>query len=599
MSEQISLKQIQDVLREADLGSMPDMRVAVLRNVTVETLEPYLRFHALRIGRNAQVRFGEYNAIYQEAVGGSGIMDATTDCVLVFMILDELSWKLSRCFTAFSREEIGEEVRRIEEHVAAILQGIRAQTSAMILWHGFEPPAYPAYGIWDGQGVDSQGAVVRKLNDMLRTSLRAVENAYFVDMGVLLLRVGADGFYDPRHWYLSRAPYAPTALRAIAEEDARYLRVLTGRNKKCLVLDCDNVLWGGILSEDGMYGIKLGNTYPGSPYMEFQQEVLSLYHRGILLCLCSKNNEADVLEVLRTHADMVLREEHIAAARINWEDKASNIAALACELNIGLDSMVFMDDSPFEINLVRQVLPEVMCIHCPADKPVFYRDLLRGSGLFDTLTVTREDRMRGAAYKAESNRRALRAQTTDLTGYLTSLDMKMTIASARDANIARIAQLTQKTNQFNLTTRRYADADIRAMSRSADHEVFCLSLRDNFGDFGIVGAVVLAYEGSAARFDIMLLSCRALGRGVEDVLLAHALDLARGRGLIRAVGEYLPTAKNVQVATFYASRGFVPLSEGPQGGEAFGLDLRQGPQPQAPSYCQYITILPEADGSGQ
>jgi FkbH-like protein len=379
-------------------------------------------------------------------------------------------------------------------------------------------------------------------------------------MNRCLMNVGAKRFYDPRYWHIAKAPYAREALQEIANEAFKYIRPLRGKNKKCLILDCDNILWGGIIGEDGLAGITLGKTHPGSAYYEFQQEIVNLYHRGIILALCSKNNEADVWEVFDQHPDMVLRREHIATAQINWYNKAQNLRQVAEDLNIGLDSIVFMDDSAFEVNLIRQMLPEVEAIHLPEDRVVEYRDILASGGWFDTLTLSEEDRQRGAMYQAEAVRKRLLAESTDLESYYRSLDMVLEIRLANEFSIPRIAQLTQKTNQFNLMTRRYSDADITRLSGSETADVISLRLQDRFGDAGIVGVCILKYEDKTALIDNFLFSCRALGRGVEDAFLVQSLKRAKLRGSQVAIGEYRATAKNDQVKEFYPTQGFRPLA---------------------------------------
>ncbi len=391
----------------------------MLRNVVVEPIEPYLRYLAFEIGHNASVRFGEYDQMYQEAVGGGpDLLNDSTTCVLMFVSLDVLSWNLSRNFAALRSADVQREIEQIGDFIDAVLAGIRRQTPAMILWHGFELPVWPALGIVDSQRPDGQAAVVAALNERLRVRAGGDRQRVFRRPQCLpLTRSAGRRSWDARYWHIGRAPYSREALQEIAQEDFKYLRALKGRHKKCLVLDCDDVLWGGIVGEDGIDGIKLGRSYPGSPYLELQQEVVNLYHRGIIVALCSKNNEADVWEVFRKHPDMVLREDHIAAARINWVDKATNLRALAAELNLGLDSFVFVDDSEIECDLVRSVLPEVSVVHLPRDKAVEHRDRLIAGGWFETLTLSDEDRQRGASYQAESARTKLRGESPDLESY--------------------------------------------------------------------------------------------------------------------------------------------------------------------------------------
>lgn len=585
----VTYAEMQDVVNKAKLDHLPRLNICILRNVTMESIVPYLKFLAYKMDFGAEIRMGEYDNIVQESLGmKEGILKKETDCVLVFMKLENLSWNLARKFSALEGEEVQKEVKRIQEAVTNILSGIRKQTNGMILWHGFELPLYPGLGIWDSQLPGGQAGVIQELNKFLRTALRSVPNAYYVDLNLCLARVGGKTFYDDRYWHIGRAPYSREALCEIAWEDFKFIHALKGKSKKCLVLDCDNVLWGGIIGEDGMSGIKLGKTYPGSSYYEFQQEVMNFYNRGILIALCSKNNEQDVWDVFRSHPDMVLKEKHIAAAEINWGDKATNLKKIASDLNIGLDSLVFVDDSEFEVNLVRGATPEVTVLHFPTDKAVEYRNILVSCGLFDTLTVSAEDRERGAMYKAEAQRKQLQGQAPDLETYFKSLEMVIEVKFADNFTLPRIAQLTQKTNQFNLTTRRYSEADIKKYMEDKDADVLSIQLIDKFGESGIVGVCILKYIGQKAVFDTLLLSCRILGRGVENVFVIQALKLAKQRGCEAVVGEFYPTSKNAQVKDFFPNQGFEALC--PAAKETVGryLFLMNQPLREEPSYFKEI-----------
>lgn len=558
----VSYAEIQDILNQANLNQYTALNISILRNIMLEPIEPYLRYLAYEIGFNAHIKFGEYDNIFQEAMGEhNNLLYEETDCILIFMKLDTFSWDLSRNFAALSSVKIESESNRVKENIESVLSGIRKKTNAMILWHGFELPPYPALGILDSQNSNGQHALINHLNEYLRDRLRDQKNAYFVDLNLCLTRLGANRFYDPRYWHIGRAPFSREALHEIALEDFRYIRPLKGKNKKCLALDCDNTLWGGIIGEDGLAGIKLGKTYPGSAYYEFQQEILNLYNRGVILALCSKNNADDIWEVFRKHPDMVLKEEHIATSQINWGDKAANLRQIALDLNIGLDSFVFMDDSEFEVNLIRQVLPEVEAIHLPQNKAVEYRDILISCGLFDILTLSEEDKKRGAMYKAEATRKKLQTEITDMDTYYKSLEMELEIRFPDDFSIPRVAQLTQKTNQFNLTTRRNSESDIKDLINSRESDVIYLRLKDKFGDSGIIGTCILKYKDKKAVFDTFLLSCRVLGRGVEDAFLIQALKLAKKQGCKTAIGEYYATRKNAQVEHFYSKQGFDEISE--------------------------------------
>jgi FkbH-like protein len=557
-----SYSEIQELLNNMDFKEYPKLRISVLRNITIEPIGPYLSYFAYKMGFDAIIKYGEYDNIFQEAVGGlTDLLCQESDAILVFMNLDILSWSLARNFAGLTLEQIESEVNTIKNNVYAIIRGIRDQTNAMILWHGFESPAYPSLGIVDNQKYDGQSTKIRELNEFLRQCLKTYTNSYFVDLNLCLSLIGIDNYFDQRYWHIGRAPFSRKALELIAYEDFKFLRAQQGKNKKCMVLDCDNTLWGGVIGEDGITGIKLGKTYPGSAYYEFQQEITNFYHRGIIIALCSKNNEEDVWEVFRKHPDMVLKEEYIAAFRINWNDKASNLQQIADDLNIGLESIVFIDDSEFEVNLIRQLMPEVEVIHLHPNKAITYRSILASCGLFDTLTISEEDKMRGAMYRAETFRKKLHSQTTDIETYYKSLEMIAEIKFVDEFSIPRVAQLTQKTNQFNLTTKRYTEADIKTLAEQHNSDVFYIKVYDKFGDSGIVGACILRYQGSKAVIDSFLLSCRILGRYVEDIFLRETLKLAQKKGYSEVIGQFFATKKNSQAAQFYVKQGFSEIED--------------------------------------
>lgn len=553
------------------------VNILALRNITLEPLEVYLNYFAAASGLKARITWGGYDQLVQETVAGKGespLHDLTLDAVIVFFRLEGAAWSLARNFMALGPETVKAEEKRLQDIITQMLRGIRKKTKAMILWFAFETPLYPVAGVLEGQGQDLQVATITRLNRFIAGELQAIPNAFFVDMDRLRARVGAAAFYDHRYWHIGRAPYNRDGYLEIALETMKFLRALKGKNKKCLVLDCDNVLWGGIIGEDGLEKISLGKTYPGSMYYEFQQEILNLYHRGILIALCSKNNPEDVWEVFRKHPDMLLKEEHIAAAQINWEDKTTNLPRIAQELNLGLDSFVFVDDAAFEINLVRSLLPEVTCLHLPVEQAPDYRDLLTSTGLFETLTFSWEDQKRGELYRAEEQRKKSAAQIADVETYLRSLEMEIEVKEADAFAMPRIAQLTQKTNQFNLTTRRYSESDIMLFMQDQGARVYYLRLKDRFGDMGIVGvAIVKGLQSGEADIDTFLMSCRALGRKVEEVFLSVVLRALRMEQIKRVIAEFLPTAKNVQVKDFYDRQGFSILKDSGKTGQKYQLEL--------------------------
>jgi FkbH-like protein len=526
-------------------------------NATLEPIEPYLRYSALRAGFRGEVRFSSFAGAVQEALHGGEQVLASSDLALVWLHFDTSSPRLAREFPTLSREDVRSELERTLSELRMLLAGARKQTQATLLCVGFETPPLPALGIADGQSADTgQQAAVRALNDGMRETVAGLGNAYFLDLSQVLARLGSERFYDPRYWHIGRAPFARDALREVAEIAMRYWVAGRGRARKCLVLDCDNVLWGGIAGEEELAGLSLGTEHPGSAFREFQQEVKNLAARGVILALCSKNEPDTVWRVFRDHAGMVLRERDIAASRINWNDKAENLREIAAELNIGLDSLVFLDDSEFEVERVRSALPMVEAVHMPADRAVEYRNLLLAGGWFDTLSISEEDRARGAMYRAEADRRRAREEIPNLESYLRSLEMVAELALAGPSEIARVAQLTQRTNQFNLTARRYSEDDIRALVEDPECDVLTIRVHDRFGDSGLVGAAILRFQGSLAVVDSLLMSCRVLGRGVERVLVETCVDLAARRHCSEIEGHYVRSAKNGLVADFWTDCGF-------------------------------------------
>jgi FkbH-like protein len=586
---------IPEILRRvADpaVRDLPPLRLSILRNVMLEPIEPYLRYLALQSHFALDLRFGAFGNIYQEAAGADpSLVNGETDCVLIVVVLEALSWDLALRFPSLSGEARRAEIERVKAELAAVVRGVRGRTGALLLFTSLLLPAYPAFGFQDALRVDGQTAAIAELNLFLRDALRDAGTACLVDMNVLRARVGDSRFHDPRYWHIGKAPFAREALQALASESFRALRAQKGRNRKCLVLDCDNTLWGGVVGEEGLAGIALGRSHPGSAYVEFQHEVVNLKERGVLIALCSKNNPEDVWEVFRNHPDMVLREEHLATWRLDWNDKVANLRSIAEELNIGLDALVFLDDSAVEIGLVSQRLPQVLAVQLPPDRPADFRNTLMAGAWFDTLSVSDEDGARTEMYRDERARRRLREETPDLASYFRSLEMRLDVAACDAFTLPRIAQLTQKTNQFNLTTIRYTEAEIAAFACDRAVDVVSLRLRDRFGDSGIVGVAILRHEALTTSIDTFLLSCRVLGRGVESAFLSICLARAQARGATTVTASYRPTPKNPQVADFYARHGFQPSGAPCASDHCFRFDLAAGVPPAPDHFAAIETRL--------
>jgi FkbH-like protein len=546
------LKAVEDATPEAK-----PLRVAVLRSYTLEPIEPVLKLRLLLEGYRPSIWFGGYNQYAQEILDPrSGLYEFGPDLVLMMVRLEEVIPDFIDDFPARSSAEWQQQVTRKAEELGRLAGRMTSALSVSVIVQNMTLSRPGYFGIFDAQHADSQAHLVTEFNRALAASIGDMRGVFIWDFDGFSRARGLDTLFDPKMWYVSKNPFKPSAYPAIAEDLLRYIRGAFGRVKKCVVVDLDNTLWGGVAGEDGLEGVKLGHAYPGNCYRDFQKELLKLYHRGILLAIDSKNNEEDALRVLDEHPDMILRRRHFAAVRINWQDKAANLRAIARELNIGLDSMVFIDDNPAECALISQECPECAVVVLP-DKPYLLPAAVSAIAGLENIHITEEDRRKGDLYRAEAARREQEDQYSNLDEFLRSLEMEVAIDPATRFSIPRIAQLTQKTNQMNMTTRRYSEAQIDAFANDPARAVFSVSARDRFGDHGIIGVMILELRESEYAIDTFLLSCRVIGRGIEQAMVAFAAGLARARGIERLSGEFVRTAKNTPAAGFYERSGFV------------------------------------------
>lgn len=539
----------------------PILKVAILRNFTVEPLLAVLKGEIARMGFFPYFYVADYDTIASEVMSAqSHLYQFKPDVIILGQWLEGLSVRFTQRFVSLSGEEVAVEINRILTGITGQLESIRKYCDAPVLINNFPDVFPPALGIMDSQSSAGQSGALRSLNEELHARISNFQNVFCVDYQFLMANIGYSQGFDERYWHSSKAPFSRHALIPVAKEYVRFLRALKGKTHKCLVLDCDNTLWGGIVGEDGPEGIKLGPEYPGSCYAAFQNELLNLHDRGIILALCSKNNEEDVLEILERHPYTILKKEHFAAWRINWENKVKNIVSIVEELNISMDSVVFVDDNAYEIGLIRHQLPQIATIQLPAEPSQFRTELLK-QGFFDSLSFSAEDKRRTQLYKQETQRRQMAAEAESVEEYLKALEIQVEINTPQNFHIPRVAQLTQKTNQFNLTTRRYTEDHIRHFVDAPNWDVWYLQFQDKIADAGIVGVATVRYEDNCAEIDSFLLSCRVLGRGVEEAFLNHVIESVQSRGIEILKGQYIPTAKNKQVADFYKKYGFSSKSD--------------------------------------
>jgi FkbH-like protein len=398
-------------------------------------------------------------------------------------------------------------------------------------------------------------------------------NIKVIDIRRFLDNYASEELIDWKYYFISQMGIHPRLSNPFHEWFATQICAIELQRKKCLVLDLDNTLWGGVLGEDGVEGISLGGEYPSKAFLIFQRQLLELNRQGIILAVNSKNNIKDVREVWNKHLDIVLKEEHFAAFRINWNNKADNIREIAQELNISLDSMVFLDDNPLERELIKSCIPEVITPDFP-EHPYMLLDFFKKitEQYLAIYTLTEEDKIKTEQYKANILRANIQCSFTNMEDYIRSLDIVLNITEVNDLTLSRVAQMTQKTNQFNLTTHRYTDTDIKNKLNSG-YRIFILSVSDKFGDNGITGVCIVKSSRNKADIDSLLLSCRILGKGIEKIFVEYVMKTLQSEGIIEVSSLYIPTVKNSQTSDFYEKIGFTLENENDEHIKYYKSDL--------------------------
>jgi FkbH-like protein len=563
----------------------PPVRLAMLGSATMTHLQPSLRTAALRRGLHVTIYENDYGQYLQELHDSSSALHRfKPDTILI--ALD--AWHLTAGIDAsMTQAEADLAFDAVRERILAIWKLARAMGARVL--HQTPLPIIPdLIGGNEQRLPGSRAAFITRLNAALRPMADEAGVA-LVALDARAATDGLNGWHDAALWHRAKQEISPAAAPIHGELVARLLAAALGRSAKCLVLDLDNTLWGGVIGDDGMDGLILGQgSALGEAFASVQDYAREQSRRGIILAVCSKNDEANALEPFEKHPEMVLRRTDIACFIANWSDKASNIRDIAKQLNIGLDSLVFLDDNPFERNLVRAELPMVAVPEVP-DDPALVPRVLADAGYFEALSITPEDLERGRLYQSNLARETLRASVTDMDSYLRDLQMKLVWSRFDTTGLARTTQLINKTNQFNLTTRRYSEDEVAAVMN--DPAAFGLQLRllDRFGDNGIIGIVIgrrVADDATTVIIDTWLMSCRVLGRGVEAATLALVVSAAQTLGATRLIGEYLPTKKNGMVREHFPKLGFAALSEEPNGATRWVLEIKTAAQPK-----HFIEIL--------
>jgi FkbH-like protein len=559
-AEKIRITQIKAAWREySEQLACPDantsISIGLATSFTGNSLLPFLGVPLLDADLKPAIELGPYNQLFQVCLDHKSIFKRDPDVIVLLyrledIVLEELLAFLQGDAGAFQRA-----AEKIDILVSA-LKGLRERFTGTLI---ISLPPFPTILPASTSSLENPiglGALHRALATRFGEAVTSISGIRLCDLDAVQRECGVPNSFDSRQWYLYRQPFTDSFLFKAASLLARMIIALRRPSKKCVVLDCDNTLWGGTVGEDGINNLDLGDEFPGTAFRDFQCLLLYWRGQGILLALASKNNQADVWEVFEKHRGMLLKREHISAWQINWNPKSENIVQIAKALNIGVDSLVFIDDSPMEIDYMRAARPEVTSVLVPED-PADILDTMRALTLFDRLEVTQEDRLRADLMRAEQQRGQLSSSLSQ-EEFRKNLGLRIDFFLAQLEDLERITQLINKTNQFNLTTIRRSTDQVRALANSAQHRVFGIRVSDKFGDYGLTGVVIAEIQAGFRQvvIDTFLLSCRVLGRGVETALLAALAQEARMEAAGHLEASFIPTAKNAPASTFLPDHGF-------------------------------------------
>ncbi len=558
-------------------------RLAVLSNSTIDLIVPALVASAARHGIALEVIQPSYDQVAQEALTpDSTVNRAKPDAVLFALDYRALPLKLAPGNAEASAAMVDGAIGYLQ----ALHDGIRANSTAVCIFQSFAPPPEALFGSLDRALPGTLRNVLDGINRKLAASLAGTGDV-LLDVAAMAETVGLADWHNPQLWNLGKFAFSDEFIPLYADNVARIVAALRGKSRKALILDLDNTVWGGVIGDDGLEGIELAQgDARGEAHLAVQRLALDLRQRGIVLAVSSKNADEVAREPFVKHPEMLLKLEHIAVFQANWNDKATNIQAIADELSLGLDAMVFLDDNPAERGLVRRLLPQVAVPELP-DEPAYYARTLSAAGYFEAVAFAGEDLKRAGYYQDNARRATLQKQTGGVDAYLASLDMTITFQPFDATGRARIVQLINKSNQYNLTTRRYTEPEVIEAENAADVFTMQVRLADIFGDNGMISVVICRTtptekgEPAAWEIDTWLMSCRVLGRRVEQMVLRELLAHARAAGINKLIGTYRPTDRNGLVADHYAKLGFTEIGGRQLWTYALGSDRRRRTMPEA------------------
>lgn len=536
-----------------------ELRLAVLGNVATQFMAQTIKGYAYLSGINLKVFDADYNQIDAQLIDpASETYGYDPGFILLFLATD----KLYEEFMSLENVERERFASDVSEKIFSYWDLIERNSKAKILQMNFTETDDRIFGNFGSKTAVSFTYQIRKLNYLLEEAMQKRAGVYPIDILSVQIALGTERFYDPVLYYNAKVNIALDSWGYVAKQVTDVIDAMQGHVKKCVICDLDNTLWGGVIGDDGLKGIEIGELGRGHVFTDLQLWLKSLKQRGILLGICSKNNEDTAREPFEKHEEMVLKLSDFAIFVANWDDKAANIRRIQETLNIGMDSMVFLDDNPFERNLVRSLIPEICVPELPSD-PALYLTYLQSLNLFETASYSQEDADRTGMYRAEAKRRESEVSFASIDDYLISLEMEGYAAAFDDIHYPRIAQLTQRSNQFNLRTVRYTEEDIARIASDDSYVTLYYTLKDKFGDHGLVSVVIMKRETEDVFFvDTWLMSCRVLKRGMEEYIINRMVEEASSKGAKTIKAEYIPTSKNRMVEHIYDDMGFDCKGEG-------------------------------------
>ncbi|HKW36641.1 MAG TPA: HAD-IIIC family phosphatase [Burkholderiales bacterium] len=559
--ETIQLARVLGESAQQTPGDVPRVRLAVLASSTVDQLVPAIKVAALRRRLVADVYAGTYGQHRQEVLDtGSALHRFGPQTILLSITAREA---IAGVPLAATPEDADRALVRFVEELRVLWKKARETLKASILQQTFLDVTDPLFGSHDRLVAAAPSRLVARLNDLV-SQAAASEGVALLDIARASQSDGVAAWFDTGRWMQAKMEIAPQAAPLYGDLVARLVAAQRGLSKKCLVLDLDNTLWGGVIGDDGLEGIVLGEGNPvGEAHLALQRYALQLKARGIILAVCSKNDPAVAEAALRDHPEMALKRSDFAAFIANWEDKAANLVAIAKQLNIGLDSLVFVDDNPAERARVREGLPVVAVPELPEDATYYVR-CIANAGYFEAVSFTADDRQRAAQYAANAEREAMLGSSENMDEFLRGLGMSVVFGPVRPVDLSRVTQLINKTNQFNPTTRRYTAEEVEAIAASPESVALQFRLLDRFGDNGLISVLILRPDSAkpdVMEIDTWVMSCRVFGRGLEFETMNIAVEAARSRGVRSFRASYVPTKKNGVISDLYPRLGFTRADE--------------------------------------